>query len=464
VRRATFEFFLELGDYALRHHPPDIWINASTLARTGVVGPGPRVEPRTLRRRLAQAGGPTWAYLREAARRGGERPQGGRERVLAALPFDRSDYVGFLAPVLAGLSEAGVRCGVLTTRAGLAPWRDPAAHLGVPLRPLDAALEPGVHRDTRRLLAALGPSLADLAAHFRLAGPARAALRGYFVEYAFDKVLAGRHLERHAPEVVLGIHFVARRGWQGALHEAASRGRKATVLLMQHGAFAADEAFHDFEGADVALVWGERWRRELLRFADLPFAPRPAVAVGGNPKYDAPAPEPSPRRAGGTPRVLYVSNHGGDHATLLEPLRAAIAASRRGDGFDLLVRLHPEEARGAVQGLIAAGALGAGQVAPPGGDLADAILAADVVVGPPSTTLFEAARLGRPVVVVAERPPTIFEGFAATSDPEALAEAVGRSGAAAGAAARARAATLVDLFGPVGGACGTTVALVREHL
>ena len=465
---AAYEFFLELGDYAFRHHPPDIWINASTLARKGVVGPASSVKPRTLRRRVAHAGGPTWAYLRETVRhrvrrrRHDPHPPDGPDQVLAAWPFGRRDYVGLIAPVLTRLAKGGVRCGVLTIPTGLDSWRDAAADHRIPVRALPAALEPGVHREARRLFASLRPSVDDLAARFRLDRGTRAALHGYFVAYTFDKVLAGRHLERLTPDVVLGIHFVTRRGWQGALHDAAARGRKSTVLLMQHGAFSADEAFHDFEGADVALVWGERWRRELGGFATLPFAPLPGVAVSGNPKYDTSTPWLAPPAHAGTPRVLYVSNHGGGHETLVEPLRLTIDASRQGDGFDLVVRLHPVEKRGAVIDLVDRGLLASRQLAPASEPLADAILGADVVVGPPSTTLFEAARLGRPVVVIADRPARIFDGFRATSDVAQLWTWV-RNCVAVDAVA-AQAPIVADLFGSPGGACNRTVALVRRHL
>jgi hypothetical protein len=434
VTPATFDFFLEFGEYCFVRHPLDVWINASTLVTTGVLGPSTGAKRLSLRSSVSRSGGLEWLLARTTMRRsrfGGD-TIGGRSQVVGFSPFSRHDYEGLLHPYLRVLARGGTPCSIVTSERGLDRWRLHAHGDGIVVYSTAAAVSKAVYRDARRTFETLRTSLRDIVNRYALDAMARRDLRAYFVQFAFEKALATALLDRISPRVVVGFHFVSTRGWQAAIEARASTGTRPRVVFVQHGAFDASEGFHDFEGADVVLLWGERWRRELARFEHLPFRTVPAAVVTGHPKYDvrggshltAPSADASPvslRRV----RVLFVSGHDGGRMKA-EPLAQVSAASMRGSGFDFMVKPHPAERDGALARLVADGKLAREQVLSARQSIQACILDADVVVGPESTALFEASRLGRPVVLLSEAPSSAFEGFLTAADSGSISDLIER--------------------------------------
>lgn len=431
---ASLEFFHEFGAYCYQHHPRDVWMNASTLVSTGIVGPGPRPAAGSVRFPRA-AGGLTRAFAGALARRGRVGPAPARPApVLWLYPFDRRDHEGLFRPFIERLRDAGVDNLVVTTASALDRWRDLEADGHVFATSRDAYASASAYRDARSVLAAVRPAIRDLASRFRLDAASRAELVRFFTDFAVEKALARRILARAAPKAVIGLHFVASRGWHAALDEARRGADRPAVVLVQHGAFATSDGHHDFEGADDVLLWGTLWRRELEGFQPLPFRPVPPGTVVGNPKYDGAAGR-GPNGAAAAPegggasrwrRVLYLSSHHDGQRTKLKPLTVALEAAKMGRGFELVVKPHPVERPDVIQGLVASGSLRADAVASPDRGVDDLIRTVDAVIGPESTVLFEAIRLGRPVVLLSEQPTGVFEGFVAAADADALHAVVER--------------------------------------
>ena len=476
MESSAFDFFLEFGAYCHQHHPFDVWINASTMILKGVVGPNAGPRPRPLRLSLRNAGGLEWILARTTIRRArlGSSLDGKGAPVVGFSPFSRQDYEGLLRPYLKALAGEGTRCAVVTSMKGLDRWRLHARDDGIDVFPTEAAVSIGVYRNARRTLASLRPSLRDIASRFALDATRRRDLMAYFAQYSFEKALASRFIEGVAPKVIVGLHFVSTRGWQGAIAEAGGGGRYPFVVLVQHGAFDARDEFHDFEGADLVLLWGERWRRELSRFTSLPFRKVPTGLVTGHPKYDiggeavpaAVRQDGSSARSRNGVQVLYFSGHDSGR-TKEAPLAQVIAASKRGRGFDFMVKPHPAERDGTLARLVANRQLHARQVLSAKQPIQARILDADVVVGSESTALFEAVRLGRPVVLLSEAPSAAFRGFLTAVDSAslyALVERWQRDAAWRRTVLDEQSEALVDAFGSAMGAVEAGTESIRRRL
>lgn len=463
----TYEFYLEFGAYCFEHYPYDLTINASTLVRAGVIGPWHGRGAPSLRSRLRRRGGIEWMLFRTLLRRARLKAKlaGDDATVLGFVPFNRIDYEGLVRPYLDAITDSGVRCGVVVPGASAGRWVEFAARNGSAVTSIETGASPAIYRDSRRTYASLRPALRDVADRFRLSSSGRHALAAFFAHYAFEKALASRLIERLAPQVVVGLHFVSTRGWQAAIEGARFLGRKPRVVLVQHGAFEASSGFHDFEGADLVMLWGERWQRELQRFSSLPFRPVPAAVVTGNPKYDGMSLREDQRTERGT-RVLYVSSHD-DGRTMLSPLTMALQAFKAERGFDVVVKPHPAERDGTLRTLVKRGELRAESVLAPRHPLRDCILDSDVVVGPSSTALYEAGWLGKPVVLLSEAPGPAFEGFIAATDAVALHSAVEQmvndASCRASVVARQR-VMLEDAFGTTAGAARAGAERIGELL
>ena len=424
-----YEFFLEFGAYCFENCPWDVTINASTLVRSGVIGPRHGSEARSLPSTLRRLGGVEWMLFRTLLRRARLQAElvGDDATVLGFVPFNRSDYVGLVRPYLDVITDSGVRCAVAVPGTSAGQWVEFASRNGSAVTFIEAGASPATYRDGRRTLAALRPALRDAADKFRLSSSAKHGLTAFFAQFAFQKALASRIIERIAPQVVVGLHFVSTRGWQAAIDGTRTLGHKPRVVLVQHGTFEESTGFHDFEGADLVMLWGERWQRELERFASLPFRHVPAAVVTGNPKYDGVG-RRGDQRAGESlnghrqhrcTRVLYVSSHEAGR-TMRGPLAMTVQAAKSEPGLEIVVKPHPAERDGTLKALVESGQLRAESVLAPRHPLRDCILEADVVVGPRSTALFEAAWLGKPVVLLSEGPGPAFEGFLTVTDALAL--------------------------------------------
>ena len=472
----AFDFFLEFGAYCHERHPLDVWVNASTLVRTGVLGTYARPRSASLRESVRNAGGLEWMLTRTLVRQARRRCffDGEGASVVGLFPFNRHDYEGLIRPYLKALASTGTRCAVVTSGRGFDRWRLHAREDGTVIFPAEAAVSMGVYSDAKRTLATLRPSLLDIASRFRLSATRRRSLMVYFAQYCFEKALASRFIEHFAPRVIIGLHFVSTRGWHGAIADAASRGPHPSVVLVQHGSFDVSRGFHDFEGADLVLLWGDRWRRELSRYQSLPFRKVPTALVTGHPKYDLSedAIPPATLHGGGSARsrngvhVLFVSSHEGGR-TKEAPLAQLIAAAQRGRGFDFTVKPHPAERDGTLARVVAKGQLHARQVLSAQEPIQACILDADVVVGPESTALFEAVRLGRPVVLLSEAPSGAFSGLLTAVDSaslHALVERLRKDVAWRRSVLDEQSEALVDAFGSATGAVEAGTESIRRHL
>ena len=461
----TYEFYLEFAAHCFEHYPPDITINASTLVRAGFVGPRHGRGAPSLRSRFRRRGGIEWMLFRTLLRRARLRAKlaGDSATILGFVPFNRSDYEGLVRPYLDAITDSGVRCAVVVPGASAGRWVEFAARNGSSVTSIEAGASPAIYRDSRRTLATLRPALRDAADRFRISSRAQHGLAAFFAGFAFQKALASRLIEQLAPQVVVGLHFVSTRGWQAAIEGARFLGRKPRVVLVQHGAFEASSGFHDFEGADLVMLWGERWQRELQRFSSLPFRPVPHAVVTGNPKYDGVTCREDHRTERGT-RVLYVSSHEGGR-TMVSPLTITLQAFNSEPDFDIVVKPHPAERDGTLRALVERGELRAESVLAPRHPLRDCILGSDVVVGPSSTALYEAVWLGKPVVLLSEAPGPAFEGLMTATDAVALRSIVEQmvSNASWRAAVVARQlAVLEDVFGTTEGAVRAGAEMIGD--
>ena len=469
----AFVFFEEFGDYCHKNHPGDISLNASTLVRTGVVGPRRNHRSRWPREGLRRRGGLEWVFLRSALRRAALASglPNSSVSLLCLFPFNRADYDDLVLPFVKGVADAGGRCAAVVPGPAMKRWGDHAHRDGFEVHPLDAGPNLTVYLEARRTLEALRPGLEDVANRFALGRGARTGLAAYFTQFAFQKALAARFLARLAPTVVLGIHFVYSRGWQAAIRDAPCSTSRPTVILVQHGALEVADEFHDFDGADVVMLWGERWRRELLAYPTREFLPKPKAVVTGNPKYDdmtrvVAQASLRPTRPVEGRRVLFVSGHENGR-TKLAPLKMAIAAASQDRGFDLIVKPHPASRDGVLAGFVNRGNLLSGAVLPGSHPIQDGVRDADIVIGPESTTLFEAVRIGRPVVLLSESPSQAFEGFLTASDASGLhrhLEALADDQAWRDRVLERQRLVLEDAIGRSSGAVAAGVDLIRSYL
>ena len=432
---AQYETFVEFGAYCYEQHAYDLWVNASTLVRTGLMAPGrsSEVESRVTSRRFSV--GLEGAFVRSMLRRLRYRPSAPLDAypVLFYLPFDRRDYDSLMQPYVMGLADRGVRCVVVVPRPAVDRWKRDVSHERVTITTVGSAPPCAAYWAGRRTVSALRPVLADALERFRVPSCVRHDLYAYFVAYAFEKAMASQLLSRFKPSVVVGLHFVSNRGWQAAIAQSGLAVPRPRVVLVQHGAVTATSGFHDFEGADLVLLWGERWQREVERLPSHPFCRVPSSIVTGNPKFDGAGrsivsggtrPLDSWHREGSA-RVLYVSSHVGGK-TLVSPLSLAAHASIGEPGFRLIVKPHPAERDDTVTTFVEQGELAADAILAPQMSINAAVLEVDVVVGPESTALFDAARFGKPVILIADAPSPAYEGFVTVSDAAMLHDTVQR--------------------------------------
>ena len=430
---AQLEFFHELGEFAYANYPSDVWINSSTLVRAGIVGPRASAPSTSLRTRLRGIAGLDWNILRTSAKKAssGLQLKPHHLSVLCSFPFRRRDYEGLLRPLLCDLSEAGIRCGVVTTAAELRRWRANAETDGTTAVAIEAGGSPQVYREARRQHRELRGAVRDMQVRFASSPSQRRRLAAYFSQFVLDKALFSHCLERLGPRVVLGLHFAATRGFQAAIRQVGASEHGTRVLLMQHGAFSANEGFHDFEGADVALLWGDRWRRELAGLESKPYATLPEAIVVGNPKYDrdirshvrSSGADASPQ---GRVRVLYISTHDGNHRTIEPPLEWLFGCASSCAGFDLMIKPHPAESLSVIRARVERGLISPEAVLPPASDVMTWVGSADIVVGTASTALFEAALVRKPVILLATEPNHLYDGFVAAKDQVELSAVLRR--------------------------------------
>lgn len=233
-------------------------------------------------------------------------------------------------------------------------------------------------------------------------------------------------------------------------------------------------------------VCSERQRAFWVRAG----APPERLTITGQPRFDVYGAEPPPRPAGRTPRALFFSylvhayhpsGAAGDRAApawaqLHRQTEDGLLELAR-DGWEVVVKPHPQQdfARDAAR--IAAESAGRLRVAAAGEDARALIRDADVVVGFQTTALIESLAAGRPVVYTAWDPETqrvagdlipFHEWGDVLTVVERSDDLPGAVRAALGEPQRAprRAAEIVeDYLGPVdGGAARRALDVVRRHV
>ncbi|MEZ6069146.1 MAG: UDP-N-acetylglucosamine 2-epimerase [Pirellulales bacterium] len=192
---------------------------------------------------------------------------------------------------------------------------------------------------------------------------------------------------------------------------AVARRHGATTSVVQHGAPVVRFGFAP-SIAERAFVWGESSRQRLI---DWGLAPE-SVHVTGSPKHDRRSHRAVVATAAQRRReiLLLATVPPRDDrpdavtfhlttATYTEMLRSACAAvaglkTHEGDGYELVIRPHPRDARASLIDEVAAGTAGLRYRIERDVPLDEAVAAAAVVLSCASSAGVEAAWLGAPVV------------------------------------------------------------------
>jgi hypothetical protein len=378
------------------------------------------------RRVLERMASPIWAVRALRTPRGAEVMRG---RFLFIAQHVGAGWAT-LEPVIRDLVARGEAVTVAATAPVLAQRAEAIAATGASFVSLDrlalrVALRPAAfaRREIDEAWAAVAPAL-------DAAGVAAAPLAPYFralAARAFGYRVAVRRLLSGVAGAVIVNHADFTTAAVGAIEAARDLGVREVTL--QHGLTSA-EYFPTRTGA--YLLWGEEFRGLFEERGTDPAA----LTVTGAPRLDAlalldDAAQAKARARGRAawsvaerPAVLFLSHrHSPAPAGLHEAVDALLVeAAALAPEIDWLVRLHPQEAPGSWDARIAGTRL---RLAPPSA-LNDALLAADVVASPFSSTLLEAMLLGRPALqllpVAADQVPCYAGAKAVVSTAQGLVQ------------------------------------------
>ncbi len=327
--------------------------------------------------------------LEKLALRGqARRPHAPPADVLASFFPGRPDYRDLMAPALAELRRRGQRVVV-----ALPPRRELQGldFGGAPRMALEPFAGPARYVAARAAYTRLHPDERRFAQRFGLAGDARAHLSIVLQASCWQHELFYAALRATGARAVFGLHFTLHPGFLGAVRRRRAETGAPSVTLIQHGVFSHAWETHDFFGADRVLLWGAAAAEELAAF---PGA-TPPVTLVGHPKLDAMRRAAAARaHSTGAPRVLVLGTNGVE-AREREAIVLAAEALPETATRQVRFRPHPREPRTTYEALIDRGVLRPGQIEADG-DVYDAVLAADLVLGTQTTLLPEAVALGVP--------------------------------------------------------------------
>jgi hypothetical protein len=170
------------------------------------------------------------------------------------------------------------------------------------------------------------------------------------------------------------------------------------TLVMQQGLVSDAQSEFFFPVSDRVALWDEDSLRLLARMG----LPDRDFQVTGNPGYDKYFTPPS-LLAGTRRMILFVSQphhrHGMTRAKMDRMKRAVLGALSRLDGFEIVIKPHPDEPVSYFESLIAEQGWTGIKLLQPGADTGAYIAKAFALVGFYSTALIEGILSGKPVVV-----------------------------------------------------------------
>ncbi len=401
------DFLAELASY------PRAFTDAAWLLRRLFDEPSPGARLGAIQRVLAPLA------LEKLSLRG----QLGRPRcpdvdVLVSLFPARADYRDLLVPAVEAMRRRGLRCAVaLPPRSDFAP----RSFAGAPTFDLWNFATPLLYARARGRFGRLNAAAGAFSQRYGLDRRRRAYLTVLLQTYSWQAELFTAALAAARPHAILGVHFMENPGFLPALREAAARGHPVTALLLQHGVFSHAWETHDFHGADRVLVWGPQSQRELAAFP----GPTPPSTIVGHTRLEALLQRRSRRPRPLQPQILVLGTNDlpeREHDALL----LAAQALPDGNGRRVTFRPHPSEPEAPYRHIVETGLARPDQIRRDG-DVYDALLSADVVVGTQTTVLPEAVVLGIPAIqLLPERLEVDWRsrGMASASDPAALSALV----------------------------------------
>ncbi|MFB5675125.1 LamG-like jellyroll fold domain-containing protein [Paenibacillus terreus] len=217
-------------------------------------------------------------------------------------------------------------------------------------------------------------------------------------QYAIDFMTMTALLHEIKPKIVYALHFISESGYLDAIRNMGEQ-NPIRIFLMQHGFLFGDEVdSHDFKGADQVLLWGDYHKRFLDHKTDA----RASISVG-NPKleyvYEQFKLKPNWTAAPNISRVLYISSDSPQRSMKSrENLELAIEAFNSISGIEVTYKLHPVESITDYNEYVSQNRIAQQQLSTR--HMNELLLETDLVVGDNSSSVFEAAALGIPVIQI----------------------------------------------------------------
>ena len=333
-------------------------------------------------------------------------PESSEGSVLVPFVPCRSDYQALIYPVTNILTEQGVNTFILFPKKGFLEEVDAQLFSGSHFLFSDEFITFRAYRRAKKHYSKLVPWLNKLCSQLRLNPQQCRHMHIFFQKYSLEKEIFRTVLTMIRPSVVYGLHYILNPGYLAAIDEMRGDGYRPIKLLIQHGAFVSGE-FHEFKGADCAIVWGDYFKTVLNSKYLIPV---PQCRVIGNPKLEV---EVRKRKEGNgsngrldTPKsrnaVLFASTPdlpGEDYNRKALYLFTTSLRACCGE-WSVLYKPHPGEDLAVYRSLVQNGFIGQEQIVGGGVSTYELIARADVVVGTKSTVIVEAAALGKPVIQV----------------------------------------------------------------
>ncbi|MGW8958143.1 LamG-like jellyroll fold domain-containing protein [Paenibacillus sp. NPDC055715] len=223
-------------------------------------------------------------------------------------------------------------------------------------------------------------------------------LKQYYRQYAADFMTMTALLHEIKPKMVYALHFISEPGYLDAIRNMNEQ-NSIRIFLMQHGFLFGDEVdSHDFKGADQVLLWGDYHKRFLDNKTDA----RASISVG-NPKleyvYEQFKLKQNWTAAPNKPRVLYISSDSPQRSIKSkENLEIAIEAFNSISGIEVTYKLHPVESITDYDEYVSQNRIALQQLSTQ--NMNELLLETDLVIGDNSSSVFEAAALGIPVIQI----------------------------------------------------------------
>jgi len=233
----------------------------------------------------------------------------------------------------------------------------------------------------------------------RISDIKKSKLAIFFQKYALDSLIASSILELVKPKVVYSLHYILSPGYLQAIRSYQQQDAVNNILI-QHGFFLPNYyGFHDFKGADTAILWGDYHKKVLEQMIDIPKN----VKIIGNPKLEISLKELNslytlkPKKEKMT---LYIAGPSPKRSRRdRKSFETFLDAIKKIEGIDVKIKLRPGDTLKDYREYINNGYLVKEQFIQ-NQDIFQTLLSADIITGRFSTSMFEAMAMCKPVIPI----------------------------------------------------------------